>query len=281
VKLDPQRTGQHRNDLAEALRTLRRASGLSGERLAIRVGMSQSKISRIENARTLPTVVDVELIVHALEVDAETSSALLELTRMANTEYQDVRDSVRRGLHHRQRELAALEAEASQIRFFLPALITGLLQTPEYMRAAFSPPLEPAGGDPSRALAIKLSRQAILYDQTKTFYFLLTESAVRWQLCEPPIMAIQLDRLTSLSRLPNVHLGILPLGQRIQEGAYHNYVVYDARLVTVELFTGQLVLRSPKDVEHYRALFEFFGEHAIWDDECGELLSRISREFMH
>lgn len=34
-----------RAHLAEALRTLRRASGLSGERLADRTGMSQSKIS--------------------------------------------------------------------------------------------------------------------------------------------------------------------------------------------------------------------------------------------
>ena len=37
------------------------------------------------------------------------------------TEYQDIRASVRRGLHHRQRELAALEAGARQMRHFLPA----------------------------------------------------------------------------------------------------------------------------------------------------------------
>lgn len=216
----------------------------------------------------------------ALGVDSETSSALLELARMANTEYQDVRDSVRRGLHHRQRELAALEAEADHIRYFLPTLITGLLQTPEYMRAAFTPPLEPASGDTSKAIAIKLSRQAVLYDRSKTFDFLLTESAVRWRLCESAVMAVQLDRLVSLSRLPNVRLGVLPLGHRVREGAYHTYVVYDTRLVTVELFTGQLVLRSPKDVDHYSALYEFFGEQAFWDEECRGFLSRVSREFM-
>jgi hypothetical protein len=30
-----------------------------------------------------------------------------------------------------QRELAALEADSQHIRFFLPLMITGLLQTPE------------------------------------------------------------------------------------------------------------------------------------------------------
>jgi hypothetical protein len=116
---------------------------------------------------------------------------------VANTEYQDVRLSVRRGLHHRQRELAALEQNASEVRHFLPALITGLLQIPEYMRAAMSTPVEPAGagGDVSKAAAAKLERQAVLHHPGKRFRFLLTESAVRWQLCPPAMMALQLDRL--------------------------------------------------------------------------------------
>ena len=71
-------------------------------------------------------------------------------------------------------------------------------------------------------------------------------------------MALQLDRLVSLSRLPTVSIGVLPLDRLVPDGAYHTFVTYDRRLVTVELFTGQLVLRDPKDVEHYRALFDFF-----------------------
>jgi hypothetical protein len=47
-----------------------------------------------------------------------------------------VRASVRRGLHRQQHELAALEANATRVRHFLPTLITGLLQIPEYIRAA-------------------------------------------------------------------------------------------------------------------------------------------------
>jgi transcriptional regulator with XRE-family HTH domain len=262
VRLDPEQAGRDRQTLSGALRDLRQAAGLSGERLARRCHMSQSKVSRIETGRLLPTVVDVDRILTGLGADPATRSGLLDLARLANTEYQDIRASVRRGLHHRQRELAALEAGAKEIRHFLPALITGLLQTPEYMRAAMNTPVEPAAGDTTTALALKLERQAILHDKTKRFEFLLTESAVRWQLCEPALMALQLDRLVSLSWLPNLRLGVLPLTAQAGNGPFHTFVSYDDHLVTIELFTGQLVLRDPKDIDHYHALFTFFSDCA-------------------
>jgi len=190
-----------------------------------------------------------------------------------------VRASVRRGLHHRQRELASLEANATQMRHFLPTLITGLLQTPEYMRAAMNTPIEPAICDTTQAVALKLQRQAILHDHTKNFEFLLTESALRWQLCKPSIMALQLDRLVSLSHLPNIDIGVLPLSARVADGAYHTFVTYDRRLVTIELFTGQLVLRDPKNIDHYRALFDFFSSHALWADDARSVLSALADTF--
>jgi hypothetical protein len=241
--------------------------------------MSQSKVSRIETGRLLPSVVDVEQILTALAVDRATRTELLALARVANAEYHDVRASVRRGLHHRQREIAALESSAAEVRHFLPTLITGLLQIPEYMRAAISTPVEPAAGDVSKALALKLERQAILHDTSKTFYFLLTESASRWQLCPPSVMAVQLDHLVSISRLPNIHVGVLPLSAYVPDGPYHTFVVYDRRLVTVELFTGRLVLRDPRDIEHYRALFTFFGRNALWSDEARSMLNGQADEF--
>lgn len=265
--------------MADALRDLRKASGLSGERLARRCGMSQSKISRIETGRLLPTVVDVDRMLHALGIDQGTRAELLTLAQVANTEYQDVRASVRRGLHHRQRDLAALEAEATQMRHFLPTLITGLLQIPAYMRAAMNAPVEPAAGDTAQAVALKLERQGVLHDRAKHFTFLLTESALRWQLCEPSIMALQLDRLVSVSRLPNVRVGVLPLDIHVGDGAYSTFVTYDERLVTVELFTGQLVLRDPKDIAHYRALFDFFAGYALWEDASRSFIADVADRF--
>ena len=97
MKLDPTRAGQDRQGLARALHDLRKASGLSGDRLARRCGMSQSKVSRIETGRLLPSVVDVEQMLTALGVNDTTRNELVALAHVANSEYQDVRASVRRG----------------------------------------------------------------------------------------------------------------------------------------------------------------------------------------
>jgi transcriptional regulator with XRE-family HTH domain len=279
VRLDPEQAGRDRQSLAAALGDLRRAAGLSGERLARRCHMSQSKVSRIETGRLLPSVVDVERILRALDVDQATSAELLALAHVANAEYQDIRATVRRGLQHRQRELAALEADAKQMRHFLPALPTGLLQIPEYMRAAMDTPAEPAAGDTSAAIALKLERQDVLHDKTKHFEFLLTESAVRWQLCEPSVMALQLDRLVSLSKLPNVRIGVLPLSTQVGHGPFHTFVLYDKHLVTIELFTGLLALRDPKDTDYYHSLFDFFSGHALWADKARGLLSKVASAY--
>lgn len=281
MKVDPSNAGQDRQDLAAALRDLRKASGLSGERLAVRCGMSQSKVSRIETGRILPTVIDVQQILDALHVIGEAREELLQLASTANAEYEDVRSSVRRGLHYRQRELAALENTATHIRYFLPAMLTGLLQTPEYMQVAMRPSIDPASVDVSNAISLKLERQSVLYDRVKHFEFLITETAARWRITQPSAMALQLDRLISLSRLPNIRLGVLPLSVQVSDPAFHTFTVYDEKLVTVELFTGRLILRDRKDIDHYRELFDFFSARASFGDSARALLSDWSEQFQH
>lgn len=280
MSLDPDQAGQDRINLADALRNLRRASGLSGQRLSQRCQLSQSKISRIETGRLLPSIVDVERILTALDVNGAMKSELLTLARVANTEYEDIRADVRRGMHHMQLELAALESDASHMRHFLPALITGLLQVPEYVRASLNRPVQAARADTSRAIALRLERQAILHDESKRFEFLLTEQALRWPRCEPSVMAMQLDRLVSVSRLSPVRVGVLPLSmETVGNGPMSTFVTYDDRLVTVELFSGTLVLRDPKDVEYYRELFDYFVEHALWDDDARTFIAGVAEDF--
>lgn len=280
MSLDPSRAGQDRISLADALRDLRRASGLSGERLADRCQLSQSKISRIETGRLLPSIVDVDRILTALDVDAAMKSELLALTQVANTEYEDIRADMRRGIHHMQRDLAAMEVDATHMRHFLPALITGLLQVPEYVRASLNRPVQAARSDTTRAAALRLERQAILHDESKHFEFLLTEQALRWPRCVPSVMALQMDRLISVSRLPTVRIGVLALSaETIGNGPMSTFVTYDERLVTVELFSGSLVLRDPKDIEYYRELFDYFAAHALWGDEARDFVAGVADTF--
>lgn len=93
MRIDPDKASRDRRYLAEALRNLRRASALSGERLAVRCGISQSKVSRIETGRILAAVTGVQQVLTALAVDPHTT-----LDRLAR-EHGTSRYTIRRRIH--------------------------------------------------------------------------------------------------------------------------------------------------------------------------------------
>ncbi|WP_380280872.1 Scr1 family TA system antitoxin-like transcriptional regulator [Kitasatospora purpeofusca] len=264
MTLDPQELGQSHSDLAAILQGLRKRAGLSGVQLARRVSMSQSKISKIETGRVTPSLVDVELILRALDAPPDLVAHVTALARIANTEWQDARALQRKGLDRKQVELAALERSASRFRYFLPTMITGLLATPEYIRAS----LAPFPGDHAKAIAKKLERQDVLYESAKRFSFILTEQACRWPLVPGQAMAMQIDRLASVSRLPNVRLGVIPMAGHMPWAPLNVFTVYDESLVTVEVSTGALVFREPRDIQEYLDEFRVFEGFSLWDEDA-------------
>ncbi|MFI6152931.1 helix-turn-helix domain-containing protein [Kitasatospora sp. NPDC051170] len=275
MTLRPEQLDQSKQELAATLKELRKRAGLSGVRLAARCNMSQSKISRIENGKSPVSLVDVEQILRSLEAPAEVLTRVTELARLANTDWQSLRALRRKGLQHKQQELAGLESSSTEFRFFLLSMITGLLSTPEYIKAS----LAHLDGDQSRLIARKLSRQEVLYDASKRFIFLLSEMAVRWPLIPAPAMAMQLDRLISVSRLPNVRLGVIPLGGLMPVAPMDTFTIYDASLVTIETTSGVLALRDSKDVAMHLEAFATMERYALFDEEARSLLLRWSDDF--
>ncbi|KOT62507.1 MULTISPECIES: helix-turn-helix domain-containing protein [Streptomyces] len=275
MTFEPEELGQSKADLTETLRTMRRRAGRTQVWLAQRCNMSQTKLSNIETGRVTPGLVDVELILRALDASAEIAAEVTTLARLAHTEWQNKRASWRRGLEKRQSELAGLEAEAVTLRYFLPAMVTGLLATPEYIRAS----LGHAPVDISKTVAKKLERQSVLHDAGKRFTFLLTEQAVRWAVVPRPAMTAQIDHLASLSRLPNVRIGVLPLGTALGRGPMNTFTVYDQRLATVETFTGRMVFRDARDISEHLRVFTQYERRALFDQEARDLLSSWSTQY--
>ncbi|MCP2262487.1 Helix-turn-helix domain-containing protein [Streptoalloteichus tenebrarius] len=278
--LEPDGTERDRNRLAAALRELRRAAGLSGERLAARVAMSQSKISRIESGRTVPTVVDVERILKALAVPPEVGQEILSLARAANVEYVSWRSYARMGIWRKQAEIKALTEASSTVRQFLPAIPSGLLQTREYARAVLTPGVRgrPAR-DVERAVRARLDSQEALNDQKRRFYFLLTEQALRLQRAAAHVMVDQLRHMAHISTRPNIELAILPNGVLVNETPLNVFVVYDDRLVIVELFSGEIALRDRRDVDHHRNVFDHFRSRAVVGEQARDLLESSAERF--
>ncbi len=276
--------GHRRRSLAVALRDLRKASGLSGERLAERAQLSQSKISRIETGRTIPTVADTERILKALVVPKDVATELLSLARAANVDYASWRSVARLGIWHKQNELKSLANDSAHVRQFLPAIPSGLLQTPEYARETFTPVVEgrPAR-DVDRAVKARIDSQQCLEDTSRQFWFILTEQALRWRQAAPDVMERQRAHLVAVSRKLNVHLAVLPLDyidssvdpEEVKVPALNVFVVYDDRLVTVETFSGEMALRDPRDVSYHLNLFNYFYGLSLHGDDARTRIMQV------
>ncbi|MEV6525887.1 helix-turn-helix transcriptional regulator [Longispora sp. NPDC051575] len=268
---------RRRRQLAEVLRDLRRAAGLSGARLAARTGMSQSKISKIETGRIRPAVADVERIVVALGVPDDARRPIIELARNANLSFITVRAIRQAGLHVRQRVIAGIEDQAREIRCFQPAMVPGLLQIPGYVRAVLSLPTVAGATDPAPAVLARLERQAILHAPGRRFWFLVTEAALRTRLCADSVMAVQIEHIVALSRL--VDVSVLPLAGRMPEIPTTAFVLFDRRLVTVETFHGELEMRDPKDIGLYAEIYTLLDRVALHADAARDFLSGLAAEY--
>lgn len=265
-----------RRNLAIALRDLRKASGLSGERLAAKAKVSQSKVSRIETGRTIPTVADTERLLKALEVPSGVASELLSAARAANIEYASWRSVARLGIWHKQTELKALTEDSRTVRQFMPAMLPGLLQVEDYARETLTPKVDgrPAR-DVERAVKARLTSQEVLDDDSRRFVFILTEQAVRWPQAESNVMRAQLLHLIDVSRRRNVDLGILPMDAPARIPALNVFCLYDDRVALVENYGGELALRDPRDIAYHQNLFDYFYGFCLVNGDAREYITQL------
>ncbi|MFJ4337569.1 helix-turn-helix domain-containing protein [Streptomyces sp. NPDC088915] len=272
MSVEPEDLGQSGEELAALLKAVRKRSGLTGTRIAARCTMSQSKISRIENGKVRPSLMDVEQFLRACDAPSALVAQVMALARLANTEWQGTRGMRRKGLDKKQLELTGLEASSTEFRFFLLSMITGLLSTPEYIRAS----LAHIPGDHSKTIAKKLERQQVLYDRSKRFTFLLTEQAVRWPLVGRDALAVQTDHLASLTHLPNVRLGVILLTTSTGPAPLNTFTIYDDRIATVELSSGVMVFRDPRDVMGHLEEFGRLETRALFGQEARTFLGECA-----
>ncbi|MFI9355752.1 helix-turn-helix domain-containing protein [Streptomyces lydicus] len=269
----------NRGELGAALRALRQASRKEAKAIARSAVMSTSKLSKIETAKVAPSVTDVERILTAIGVSDEVKAEYLEAARAAATETTAWRLIRRLGVHKAQQQTRALEAQMTSLRLFQPALIPGLLQTPEYIRAILS--RHNLGEDVlTQTISARIERQRALYDSTKELHFVITEPVLRWRIVSAAKMAEQLDRLVSLSRMPNIDIRIVPLSARQQDIANHAFVIRDDRTVSVETVHAEVVVTDPRDVALYAHKFEGFASMALSGDAMRATLEGIRDELL-
>ncbi len=269
----------NRSELGSALRALRQASEKEAKAVARSAVMSTSKLSKIENGHTAPSVSDVERILTAIGVSDEVKREYMAAARAEATEATAWRLVRRLGYHRKQQQIKALDVSMNLLRLFQPSLVPGLLQTPEYARTVFAR-RNLNEEQLFRAVGGRLDRQQVLYDRSKTLRFIITEPVLRWNLLPALMMAGQLDRIISLSRLPNVDIRVVPLAGTHRDVPGHSFVIRDDRSVTVETVHAELIVTDPRDVTVYVDKFEGFASVALSGDTMRSLVERIRDEVL-
>lgn len=269
----------NRAQLGAALRALREASGKEAKAVARGALMSPSKLSKIETGKSSASAADVERILGAIGVSEEIKAEYTEAARAAATEATAWRLLKRAGAHRGQQAAKALESQMSVLRLFQPALVPGLLQTPEYIRAV----LRRHGlseDSLARTIGGRLERQAVLYDSGKRLRFVMTETVLRWRIVPPRMMAAQLDRILSVSRFAHIDIRVVPLGAPQDDIANHAFVVRDDRMVTVETVHAELTVTDPRDVSLYVKKFEGFERSALSGGAMREMVESVRDGFL-
>ncbi|MFI5987746.1 helix-turn-helix domain-containing protein [Streptomyces sp. NPDC051555] len=266
-------------DLGRALRELRVASGKQAKVVARSAAMSPSKLSKIENGALAPSVLDVERVLTALEISKEVKEQLTEVARQVATEATAWRIYRRTGLHKHQEEIQAIEAQTALLRVFQPSCIPGLLQTPEYVRGV-QQGSKLTDDALEKMIGARLRRQEVLYDRSRTFEFLITESVIRWKLIPAPMMAAQLDKLITMSRMSNIRIGIVPLSATMPGLPTSSFVLFDGRLAIVEIPHAEITTSEMRDIELYVDKFQMFDRVALSGEDMWDLVAGIRDDFL-
>lgn len=269
-----------RGELAARLRTVRAAAFRSGQRFAEHLGWPQSRVSKLETGAQMPTEEDIDAWVAGARAGSEVRAELLELLSVARVEYVNDREFGRRGgWVENQARLVRVEAEATRIACWLPAMIPGLLQTPAYTRELLSGPgrfgmMEPMSDVEIEGLIIERARrQEVLYTGDKQIELYVGEAALHAAPGTMQTLLGQLDRIMTLLGLATVEIGLIPF-PAMPVMPLSSFEFRDDT-VLLESLTGEQRISDPDEVAGYLRALEALHDAALFGDDAVALIRRV------
>lgn len=273
-------TSTARRELGDELRRLR--GNRRGVDVASGLGWSESKLSRIETARTGISETDLQRLLAHYDAPVPIRVRLRELARRGRerawwTQY-------RSALPDPYDEYVALEAEAVSMSEWEAQVVPGLLQTDEYARAVIevgADIADPATAD--RRLALRMARQAVLTrDPPPRLSVVVDESVLHREVGGPGVLRRQLQHLADAATRPGVELLVLPFRAGAHAALTESFVIFDfegdsrAPVVHSEGLTGGLFRMKDDDVRIYREAFADLRRRALSVARSRDAVARSS-----
>jgi transcriptional regulator with XRE-family HTH domain len=255
----------NRSTFAVEFRHARNVRGLSGRQLAELTGVSQAKISRIENGKALPSPDEIRSLLEHLRADLDTErrlsrslrkTSLVEPFSMPESGWLATRDSI---------------ARASNYIALCTRSVPAIVQIPEYTRALFEMNLPKE--EQAVALRTRVEWQAGIPFAKTRYRVVVTMHALRRAMVSREIYRKQIERL--LSPLPsNVELRLID--DDVDTYSEDTFYVLDNRVACIELGHARVLqLGNRPDVKSMQQIFESFWQRAVPFESAHETLKSL------
>jgi transcriptional regulator with XRE-family HTH domain len=266
--------------LTMVLTQLRVAAGLTRADLAKAVGMSPSKITRIESMESGIYERDLQLLLDFYQVTGERRGELLELVRHAQ-ERGWLRTYSNDAFPEDWQAWIDFEADATGVFNYEPSMIPGLLQTPEYAKAIIQATTSGLSAfDIDRLVASRMARQVRLsHAHPLKLHAIIEEGALMRPFGDAHARVRQLLHLASFAAHPNVQIQILPIEAGLHRALYGPFAILEfgdnTRLIHLEAATSGTFLDEEDQIKFYKQTWDELRELAYNTEKSTKLISVI------
>src|ERR1700733_11846026 len=266
-----------RRELGALLRARRLDQGLTVEQVAAQLLCSPSKVSRMETGQRGATQRDIRDLCDFYGITDPAERELL-VTLAKEGKQQGWWQTYE--LPHAT--FVWLEQEATSMKVYHSAVIPGLLQTGDYVRAlhdASTPDVDP--GVIEQRIEERMRRQELLdRDQPPRIEIVLDEAALHRPIGGPAIMRRQLDRVLESVGRPSLDLQILPFEIGAHPALESDFIILEfadqsLNVVFVEGLIGPVYLERAHDVQRYLQVFERLRVMAASPQDSADLIIKI------
>lgn len=264
------------------------------EEVAELMTCSTSKISRLETGKAIPKVPDVNELMRIYGVTSETErDMILRLVHdgRAHGWWEPLTEGVQpeKFILDAPGRYPAVESEATMVRSFTVAFVSGLLQTPDYARTVLTDALPHHSPEEiERLVALRMKRQEALHRTDPPpleVLAVLDEGVLCRPVGGPEMMAAQLEQILKLAELPNVDVRVWPFERGISRAHLGNFVLLTipeergSDVVYIEGHAGETFLDSRSDVDVYEEVFADALEQSLPRARSLEVVERYRRQF--
>jgi transcriptional regulator with XRE-family HTH domain len=274
-----------RRVLGQRLRALRTGVDLTVAQAAERVGISTSKVTKIELAQLKATRDDVLKLLDAYgETDPGQQALLLSMVREGNN--KDWWEGHLR-LLPKFGSYLGLESVATTLQAYDTHLVHGLLQTPDYARAVVRGTRpELLEHEIDQLVESRMRRQEVLTRTDPpplTMWWIMDEAVLRRQIGGRETMHAQLQRLIAACELPNVTLLVLPDDLGAHPGldgplAMLQFETGTRPVVYVEGQAGNLYMEKDDDLRHCQQTMNHILAAAPGPEQSLALIRQAAKE---